>query len=153
MKDYLSKFLTGQAENAGALKSGNRQNRQKAVKPADEKRGRSYCRQPTKPTKGSQTGKEGAFVGFVGDRFQERADFLVTTGQIRLYRQRYHPAPTPDAVQTSTPAAVETLENIEMHDSALFDVTVSILFHGGPDGPAPLRIPQQSTPPGWWAPF
>src|SRR5262245_42786235 len=42
-------------------------------------------------------------------------------------------------------------ENPEVHDSALFDVV--IIFHGFPDGPAPLRIPQQSTPPGWTAPF
>jgi len=42
-------------------------------------------------------------------------------------------------------------ENPEMHDSAFFDVVIQ--FHGGPDGPVPLRIPQQSTPPGGELPF
>jgi tubulysin polyketide synthase-like protein len=40
-------------------------------------------------------------------------------------------------------------ENIEMHDSALFDVVVEVDFYDG----TRLRIPQQSTPEGWEAPF
>jgi hypothetical protein len=63
----------------------------------------------------------------------------VTTERIRLYRQRYHPADEqPDVA-----------ENIEMHDSALFDVVVEADFYDG----RRLRIPQQSTPAGWEAPF
>ncbi len=41
-------------------------------------------------------------------------------------------------------------ENIEMHDCALFDPpVVEIDFYDG----RRLRIPQQSTPPGWTPPF
>lgn len=36
-------------------------------------------------------------------------------------------------------------ENPEMHDSALFDVVVEVNFYDG----RRIRIPQQSTPPGW----
>ena len=40
-------------------------------------------------------------------------------------------------------------ENQELHDSALFDVVVEVDFYDG----RRLRIPQQSTPPGWSSPF
>jgi hypothetical protein len=40
-------------------------------------------------------------------------------------------------------------ENIEIHDSALFDVVVEVGFYDG----RRTRIPQQSTPAGWAAPF
>lgn len=40
-------------------------------------------------------------------------------------------------------------ENIEMHDSALFDVIVEVDFYYG----RRIRIPQQSTQEGWEAPF
>lgn len=40
-------------------------------------------------------------------------------------------------------------ENIEMHDSALFDVVVEVDFYTGERH----RIPQQSTPAGWRSPF
>ena len=47
--------------------------------------------------------------------------------------------------------AVEPLsdENIEMHDSALFDVVVEVDFFDG----RRIRIPQTSTPAGWESPF
>jgi hypothetical protein len=47
--------------------------------------------------------------------------------------------------------AVEPLsdENIEMHDSALFDVVVEVDFYDG----RRIWIPQTSTPPGWASPF
>ena len=64
MRDYLSEFLTTRPENAGALESGNRQNRQKP----DEKQGDAYEPEPTKPT-------EGTFDAFVGDPSQARASF------------------------------------------------------------------------------
>lgn len=71
---------------------------------------------------------------------------LATTVRIRLYHQRYHPAPDPPAVgdQFSRHDA-----NIGMHDSALFDVNVEVTFYDG----RRIQIPQQSTPPGWTAPF
>jgi hypothetical protein len=53
------------------------------------------------------------------------------------------------AILGSQSAAAE--ENVEMHDSALFNLV--IMFHGFADGPVPLRIPQESTPEGWTAPF
>lgn len=40
-------------------------------------------------------------------------------------------------------------ESIEMHDSALFDVIVEVDFYDG----RRIRIPRQSTPAGWEAPF
>lgn len=40
-------------------------------------------------------------------------------------------------------------ENVEMHVSALFDVVVDLDFYDG----RRLRIPQQSTPPGWTPQF
>src|SRR5262249_37387983 len=40
-------------------------------------------------------------------------------------------------------------ENIEMHDSALFDVIVEVDFYDG----RRIRIPQRSTPAGWASPF
>lgn len=46
-------------------------------------------------------------------------------------------------------ALVAEADNIEMHDSALFDVVVEIDFYDG----RRLRIPQTSTPPGWSSPF
>ncbi len=64
MKDYLGEFLTRLPENAGALESGNRQNRQKL----DGNSGDAYEPEPTKPTKG-------AFDAFVGDPSQARASF------------------------------------------------------------------------------
>jgi len=61
---------------------------------------------------------------------------LVTTDRIRACRQRYYPAPEAD-------------ENIEMHNSALFDVVVEVDFYDG----RKLRIPQEIWPPDWTAPF
>jgi hypothetical protein len=61
------------------------------------------------------------------------------------------PAPPPEAVLLDTPAAEPLIdENIEMHDSALFDPPiVEIDFFDG----RRIRIPQQSTPADWSAPF
>jgi hypothetical protein len=65
------------------------------------------------------------------------------------------PAAPPNAVAVAVPA-VELLgapeldaENPETHDSALFDVVVEVNFYDG----RRIRIPQQSTPPGWVSPF
>jgi hypothetical protein len=60
------------------------------------------------------------------------------------------PAPIPLAEPLAAPA-VEWLsdENIEMHDSALFDVVVEVDFYDG----RRIRIPQTSTPAGWESPF
>jgi hypothetical protein len=43
----------------------------------------------------------------------------------------------------------QAYENIEMHDSALFDVIVEVAFYDG----RRIRIPQTSTPAGWESPF
>jgi hypothetical protein len=60
------------------------------------------------------------------------------------------PTPTPEAVLPDAPAAEPLIgENIEMHNSALFDVVVEVDFYDG----RRIRIPQQSTPAGWEAPF
>src|SRR5262249_584796 len=65
---------------------------------------------------------------------------LATTERIRLYRHRYHPA---DDSQ-------DARENIAMHDSALVDTPiVEVTLYDG----RRLRIPQQSTPERWTAPF
>lgn len=42
------------------------------------------------------------------------------------------------------------VENIEMHDSALFDVVITFHSHGEP---RPLLIPQWREPAGWAPPF
>jgi hypothetical protein len=50
----------------------------------------------------------------------------------------------------AVPAAESlTDENIEMHDSALFDVVVEVDFYDG----RRIRIPQTSTPASWESPF
>jgi hypothetical protein len=60
------------------------------------------------------------------------------------------PAPIPLAEPLAAPA-VESLtdENIETHDSALFDVGIEVDFYDG----RRIRIPQTSTPAGWESPF
>jgi hypothetical protein len=73
---------------------------------------------------------------------------LVSTERIRAYRQKYHPAkeaePELKAVIDDAP------ENVEMHDSALFDsLIVEVGFYDG----RRIRIPQQSTPADWVSPF
>jgi len=45
--------------------------------------------------------------------------------------------------------ATDADENVEMHDSALFDVIVEVDFYDG----RRIQIPQRSTPDGWTAPF
>jgi hypothetical protein len=100
VKDYLSQFLNTRAKNAGALESGNRQNRQKP----DRKSGCALSSQPTKPTRG-------AFDAFVGDRSQARADFLpdaggesallVTADRIRTQRQRHDPENEGENIETA----------------------------------------------------
>jgi len=60
------------------------------------------------------------------------------------------PAPIPLAEPLAAPV-VQPLsdENVEMHDSALFDVVVRVDFYDG----RRIRIPQTSTPAGWASPF
>src|SRR5262249_35184602 len=69
------------------------------------------------------------------ERGAGESPLLATTERIRLYRVRYHPVPV--------------FENIEMHDSAIFDLVVEVGFYDG----RRIRIPQQSTPAAWEAPF
>jgi hypothetical protein len=60
------------------------------------------------------------------------------------------PAPIPLAEPLAAPAVESpTDENIEMHDSALFDVVVEVDLYDGRH----IRIPQTSTPAGWESPF
>lgn len=77
--------------------------------------------------------------------------------QVRMYLQNTFiaelltkPAPMPFAKPLAA-RAIEPLtdENIEMHDSALFDVVVEVDFYDG----GRIRIPQTSTPTGWESPF
>jgi hypothetical protein len=77
--------------------------------------------------------------------------------QVRLYLQNAFiaelltkPAPIPLAEPLAAPAAEPlTEENIEMHDSALFDVVVEVGFYDG----RRIRIPQTSAPASWESPF
>jgi hypothetical protein len=77
--------------------------------------------------------------------------------QVRLYLQNAFiaellakPTPIPLAELLDAPAVDPlTNENIEMHDSALFDVVVDVDFYDG----RRIRIPQTSTPAGWESPF
>jgi hypothetical protein len=77
--------------------------------------------------------------------------------QVRLYLQNTFiaelltkSAPIPLAEPLAA-RPVEPLsdENIEMHDSALFDVVVEVDFYDG----RRIRIPQTSTPASWESPF
>ena len=141
MRNYLSDFLTPAAgENLATLKVGNPQNPQKGGR----KSGDTSSEQPSKPSKAPLVVALPPFEGFEGSPTDMRADFspnvtepalMVTTSRICLYRQRYQPAVDP--------------ENIEMHDSALFDVVVEVDFYDG----RRIRIPQTSTPEGWECPF
>src|SRR5262245_53743086 len=82
-----------------------------------------------------------AFTGLEKHFFSpESLPFQLSSERIRLARERFHPAP---------PGADVCAENIEMHDSALFDDLVEIDFYDG----RRLRIPQCSTPAGWEAVF
>lgn len=62
----------------------------------------------------------------------------------RLLKKAAEPEPAPQVM-----AETAADENIEMHDSALFDVIVEVDFYDG----RRIRIPQNSTPPGWVLPF
>jgi hypothetical protein len=83
-----------------------------------------------------------------GKPLRVQPGLLATTDRIRACRQRYYPAPE----QASAPDAGHLNqfgENVERHDSALFDVAVEVDFYDG----RRLRIPQMSTPERWVCPF
>jgi hypothetical protein len=147
MRDYLADFLTSDVDEVLDIPHVGKYQKYQKPPATFEK---SYTGQVSKVSKGTfdtfDTSPHGtypklqeAFVGFVRAPSQEHLGFLplpLTTDRIQACRQKWHPAQ-------------EAEENIEVHDSALFDVVVEVDFHDGRQ----IRIPQQSTPAGWSAPF
>jgi hypothetical protein len=83
----------------------------------------------------------------------ERGVILSANGD-RLEVDGPDPALTDELLETLRARKAELLdlladENIEIHDSALFDVVVEMTFYDG----RRIRIPQEVWPPDWRVPF
>jgi len=145
MRDYLSDFLTPTGdENLKTPKGGKAHKAQKSHVAFGNTQGDKVSKGSKVPFEPFDTSPPKGFSkNQAAPTFEPSADvegprdlaLMATTERIRLYRQRYHP--TIDD------------ENPEMHDSALFDVVVEVDFYDG----RRIQIPQESTPPGWEAPF